>query len=80
MSLEEIHAFIRGVERKERGGWEQARMIGYYSLLASGNKIKKPDDLFKFPWEKKEAKPRKLNKRELNKRIKEGEKWLETRK
>ena len=34
--------------------WEQARMISYYSIIgfAKKGKIKRPQDLFKFDWEK----------------------------
>jgi len=31
--------------------WEQTRLQCFYSATAFGGKIKKPTELFKFPWE-----------------------------
>lgn len=31
--------------------WEQTRLQCFYSASAFGGKIRKPSDLFKFPWE-----------------------------
>lgn len=34
-----------------REAWEQTRLQCFYSATAFGGKIKKPTELFKFPWE-----------------------------
>jgi len=62
MSLDEV-AFIIKARRElddkvNKQSWEQTREICYYAFIAMrGNeRIKEPEDLFRFSWEKKEVK------------------------
>lgn len=70
MSLDEIAFIIKARresdDRVDRRSWEQTREICYYAFIAMrGNeRIKEPEDLFKFSWEKKEIKGKRLTKEE----------------
>lgn len=43
---------MRGVERKERAGWEQARYIAYYCMRPWAGEGFSMEDMVHFPWEK----------------------------
>jgi len=73
MTQKEVLAIITANNEKDKVEWEKVRMMAYYSVVAvNGSKqIRKPSDLFKFPWEQK-GKPVKkvgktLSKEEFNK-------------
>jgi hypothetical protein len=53
----ELDASLKAVERQRRERWEQCRISCFYTVAAFGGKIKKPQDLWEFSWEKKVAKP-----------------------
>ncbi len=36
-----------------RESWNQARMIGFWSMVLHSKKIKKPSDIMKFHWDEK---------------------------
>lgn len=54
MSQDEVAAIYKARNETEKTGWEQTRLICYWSVVAmNGNKVfKEPGDLFKLPWEK----------------------------
>lgn len=58
MSQSEVSAALKADIERSKSDWEQTRLQCFYSLIAqAGNKkIKKPTDLFSFPWEKEERK------------------------
>ena len=39
---------------KERGQWERARWVSFYSSVGKLKNVKKPNDIYLFDWEKKE--------------------------
>ena len=47
----EAEAYARGVRRRIRAGWEQARYVAYYSLLPWAKDLQIAD-MIEFPWEK----------------------------
>ena len=49
----EIHAIIKGNQRRHHPGWEQARLVAYCAAHAmGGEKHPKPlDQWIRFPWE-----------------------------
>jgi hypothetical protein len=57
MSQEEVSALLEADMEREKAEWERARMLGFYTIIATnGTKVyKKPADLFKFPWEQKKV-------------------------
>jgi hypothetical protein len=72
MSPDELKAIIKARSEKDtqdyKVSWEQARAISFYSIVAmQGTKdYKKPEDLFKFSWEKADKpKPKKLTQEEM---------------
>jgi len=78
MSPDELRAITKARSERDtqeyRRTWEQTRAVSFYSLVAmQGTKdYKKPEDLFKFSWEKEEE-PKRLTKKEmLQKAIKHG--------
>ena len=54
MSQDEVTAIYKARNEADKMGWEQTRLICYWSVVAmNGAKtFKKPGDLFKLPWEK----------------------------
>jgi hypothetical protein len=58
MSLDEISSIYNAKYEAEKQEWERARLICFYSVVASigTKKIKKVTDLFTFSWEKKKVK------------------------
>lgn len=65
----------------ERVHWETARFISFVSLKAAGNKkLKKPNDLMSFEWEKqaekKGTKGNGWNKKELEELKKQRPNWF----
>lgn len=57
MSQDEVVAVMKArnesYEVLNKESWEQVRMQCFYSVAAMGTKIKKPAELFKFPWDVK---------------------------
>jgi hypothetical protein len=49
----ELDASLKAVERQRRESWEQCRISCFYTVAAFGGKVKKPQDLWEFSWEKK---------------------------
>jgi hypothetical protein len=58
MSPDEIMAINEAKSETEKRTWEQVRTICYWSVVAMNGteKFPNPEDLFKFPWEKKNGK------------------------
>lgn len=58
MTEQEVKAVLEASNDKDKGEWERARLVAYWSVVAvNGNKnMKNPSDLFKFPWEVKTKK------------------------
>jgi len=52
-----------------REEWERTRLECYYSATAFGGKVKRPADLFKFPWDVKKAPVKVVRKEEMIKRL-----------
>lgn len=50
MSLPEAEAYVRGVQRRYRQQWEQARFMAYCSLRPWSRDLE-PSALMRFPWE-----------------------------
>ena len=79
MSQDEVAAIVKTKSNSDKMikqmSWEQTREICFWTVVAmQGTKIfKKPEDLFKFSWEKKisEAKKeiKRLTKEELDEKI-----------
>lgn len=77
MSFEEMGVLLKANREKERRVWERNRIGWFYSLIAPGfSKSKKPTDLIQFDWEKKEKKEKYISKEQVEKRVKQVEKWL----
>jgi len=68
MSQSELEYIIEGNDEKEITNWEQTRTLCFYIVIAGtgSRKIKKPSDLFKFPWDKKTPKTS-MTKEEIDK-------------
>lgn len=58
MSQSELSSLLRADLNRIKIGWEQTRLVSFYTMISQygTKKIKKPTDLFRFPWEKKEEK------------------------
>ena len=50
LSFFEAELFCRGLRRRERGAWERARYISFYSAMPHLKNFKF-DNMHKFPWE-----------------------------
>jgi hypothetical protein len=57
MSQDEVVAVMKArfddYQLSSRENWEKTRLQCFYSATAFGGKIKKPKDLFRFPWDVK---------------------------
>lgn len=60
MTGDEAADFVQGFHRRSREMWE-AQRIGWFIQCAS-DKIKSPEELYRFPWDKK---PKATNKRAI---------------
>lgn len=77
MSLYEAEAYMRGVGRRDRAGWEQARFVAY-STMRPWCKNLKLEDMARMPWESGEqaSDDEEVADEEILKRIPEIEKRL----
>lgn len=81
MSFDEIAHLLEAANQNDRESWEKVRQICFYTVAIQTDKIKKPADLFKFPWEEEKKKPsRKLTKEQVDKKFNEAKKWLDKKK
>lgn len=48
----EIEACLKGLENKNKAGWEQARFISYVTAQVNNRKKLKPTDILSFTWDK----------------------------
>jgi hypothetical protein len=75
MSFEEISSLLKESTKKL---YEKERLQCYFNLISQGSKIKSPQDVVLFEWEKKtKSKPKELTKNQVDKKAKEAEQWLE---
>jgi hypothetical protein len=51
----ELDASLKSLERQRRERWEQCRLSCFYTVASFGGKVKKPQDLWEFSWEKSVA-------------------------
>lgn len=65
MSQDEVLAIYKAKALNDRVGWEQARLISFFSVVAQqGTKnCKSPDKLYPFPWDKEQPKVKVKSKR-----------------
>jgi len=58
MSKDELTAICKAKNEAGKTSWEQTRLICFWNVVSmNGFKVyKKPEDLFKFSWEKKSKK------------------------
>lgn len=47
----ELDALMKNHNEKYKNDWEKVRWLGYINAIASGAKLKKPQDLITFNWE-----------------------------
>jgi len=52
MTIPEVNAICENIKYQYRLSWEQTRFISYITACTVSNKIKKPEDLVRFAWEK----------------------------
>lgn len=52
MQWYEIESCLKGLENKNKAGWEQARFIGYVTAQVNSKKKLKPTDILSFNWDK----------------------------
>lgn len=78
MSPYEIEAYIRGINRRTRDSWHQARFLGYCQL-APWSKNVTPESLLSFPWEEKQNKKQKNDNAEAIKALMKRAKDYETK-
>ena len=45
--------FFNKIDRQHREQWEIARTVSYYSFMSFRGGRMQPEDLLKFPWDKK---------------------------
>jgi hypothetical protein len=60
LTVYEAEAYLRGVARRNRAGWEQARYIAHY-ICATQCKNWSFSNLRKFPWEEQGDKSARIN-------------------
>lgn len=78
MSFEEIGAILKADDYKRREEWEKVRQICFYNV-APYSDVKKPSDLWMFPWEVERKAGKKLSKEELKAKVKRAKKLLNGR-
>ena len=73
MSSDEIIAIQKAKDKSERAGWEQARMISFFTVVGmqGTGKIKSPKDLYTFPWDEVKKKPKPMTREEAQQKIKQ---------
>lgn len=54
MQWYEVEACLKGLENKNKAGWEQTRFIGYVTAQVNNTKKLKPTDILTFTWDKPE--------------------------
>lgn len=52
MSIKEVEVLLNNYNIDYQNEWNQTRFICYINSLLQGNKLKSPEDLIKFSWEK----------------------------
>jgi hypothetical protein len=79
MSFDEINALLKEKNEKDKNRWEHERAGWFFSLVAQGSKAKKPEDIYRFSWEKKakKQKGKRLNKEQLSIKAQEAKQWLD---
>lgn len=50
--MNEVQAIIEAISEDYKDNWEQTRYIAFITAAVNSSKIKQPQDLFKFSWEK----------------------------
>lgn len=76
MSIEEVAALLTESNKQLH---IQERLACFFNLISQGAKIKTPQEVCKFEWEKEKKQPREYTKERVEKNIKQAEKWLKTR-
>jgi hypothetical protein len=56
MSVFEAEAILNQHFKTYKDAWEQTRFLAYIQALTAGNKLKSPQDLIKFTWDKETVK------------------------
>ena len=51
MQINELEPLINNLHKKDRNGWEQARMIAYVIAQCNSTKKLKPTDIMQFTWD-----------------------------
>jgi hypothetical protein len=55
MSQDEVVAIMKARQEDytlmSKTEWEQTRLMCYYNVVAFGNKVRQPKDLFTLPWD-----------------------------
>jgi len=73
MSQDEVVAVMKARHENysmiSREEWERTRLECFYSATAFGGKVKRPGDLFKFPWDTKKTLDKVVGKEEMLKRL-----------
>ena len=54
MQWYEVEACLKGLENKNKAGWEQTRFISYVTAQVNSTKKLKPTDILTFTWDKEE--------------------------
>lgn len=67
----ELDALMYGSNIGDKGEWERCRFLAYITACSMGAKIKTPQDLITFDWEKQEVPTITVTKDERNKLIKQ---------
>lgn len=52
MQWYEIESCLKGLENKNKAGWEQSRFISYIIAQVNSRKKLKPTDILSFTWDK----------------------------
>lgn len=55
MQWYEVEACLKGLENKNKAGWEQTRFISYVTAQVNSTKKLKPTDILTFTWDKEET-------------------------
>ena len=77
MSFDAMSSLIKADNEKNKRVLEKERMGWFYTVVAQGNKIKKPSDLITFEWEKKPKRQgKRMTKDELKNTERKAKKWL----